>query len=144
MPGRYLYQAYERKWRHFKIITMLEKLSLVIITLFFAHGTLREIKMLVASATVGFFFLISATLRPFVDSKEDLMDIVSRFANTLNVTLSYIMSSGHLNRDSFAFDLSWLFILPNAANVLLSSLFLLWTPIQVSNLSSLGSGICCA
>ena len=81
-PSSYLYSAYTRKQRYFKLVQLLEKLLLLVITLYLL--TLGSVQEILGTAVVGIFLGLTVIFQPFSDFMEDLMDIVARAANSLN------------------------------------------------------------
>lgn len=122
----YLYQAYQRKSRFVKILQMVEKLALVCIALYVPARILKESKVLVSTSVVGAAALTSGVLRPFNDGFEDIIDLVSRVANTVNIGVSLGLNTGHIT-DWLA---SILLIGFNGANVGMFAFSVIITPIR--------------
>eukprot|EP00163_Fabomonas_tropica_P028112 TRINITY_DN5654_c0_g1_i4.p1 TRINITY_DN5654_c0_g1~~TRINITY_DN5654_c0_g1_i4.p1 ORF type:complete len:472 (-),score=79.76 TRINITY_DN5654_c0_g1_i4:723-2006(-) len=91
----YLYQAYERPYRYFKIVQMAEKMILLVVSLFLISSLDQSLSggsQVTSAATVLFTFTITQIIiGPFSDSFEDRMDQVSRLVNCLNVACGVIL-----------------------------------------------------
>lgn len=86
----YLYAAYERKFRYYKIIHMLEKISLIIVAAFVGLDS-ASLRTAASNVVVGAIALFALIARPFNDGMEDAMDVFSRITNTVNVFLAYAL-----------------------------------------------------
>eukprot|EP00475_Leptophrys_vorax_P003855 TRINITY_DN1224_c0_g1_i1.p2 TRINITY_DN1224_c0_g1~~TRINITY_DN1224_c0_g1_i1.p2 ORF type:complete len:609 (-),score=179.42 TRINITY_DN1224_c0_g1_i1:77-1903(-) len=93
MPQTYLYAAYERKFRYFKILQMFQKLSVVVITMFIPT-TITFLKVAIASGLLSSFTIVSVAFRPFNDQYEDWMDIFSQATNTVNMFIALLLKLG--------------------------------------------------
>jgi len=96
MPQTYLYAAYERRFRYFKILQMFQKLLVVVITMFIPT-VVSYTKVAIASGLLGAFSVISITFRPFNDQHEDWMDILSQSTNTVNMFIALLLKLGWSN-----------------------------------------------
>ena len=97
LPQTYLYSAYERQFRYYKILQMAQKLFVIIITLFVPISWFTYIKPLAGTGIQGLFCVIAMVFRPFSDKFEDYMDIGSQFANTINLLAALGLTMGFLN-----------------------------------------------
>jgi len=96
MPQTYLYAAYERRFRYFKILQMFQKLFVVVVTMFIPT-VVSFMKVAIASGLLSAFSVISITFRPFNDQHEDWMDILSQSTNTLNMFIALLLKLGWSN-----------------------------------------------
>jgi hypothetical protein len=96
MPQTYLYSAYERRFRYFKLFQMFQKVFIVLITIFIPDSV-NVFKIALAAGVLTIFASISIAFRPFNDKYEDWMDIVSQTANALNMILGLVIKLGIAN-----------------------------------------------
>lgn len=82
----YLYQAYGRKQRFYKVLQMFERLAFVVVTLFVPFALQRQIKLFIGD---GILFVIGiVAMHPFADEWENIMDRFSRLTNIINVSVA--------------------------------------------------------
>ena len=93
VPQTYLYAAYERRFRFFKLLQMFQKLAIIIVTIFVPKELFSSAKLIVGNAVVGFFALLTLMSRPFQDDFEDVMEIFSQISNTVNIGVALGLES---------------------------------------------------
>ena len=82
---KYLYQAYRRKWKFYKIFQMAEKLALLGVTLYIPAST-SSWKRLTAATSIAFVALVLVVLtHPLSDFLEAGLDVTSRCVTFLAV-----------------------------------------------------------
>jgi hypothetical protein len=101
LPQTYLYAAYEKKWRYYKILQMMQKLAVLVITDFVSQQDVAFLKMWAGTALQGVFTVLAVALRPFSDGFESLMDISSQVVNFVNILAALGVSMAWLS-DSMA------------------------------------------
>lgn len=77
-PQKYLYQAYRREWKFYKIYQMLEKLALLGITLYTPQGSENWKRLMYATIIACLSFAIVVFTHPLMDPLEAWLDITSR------------------------------------------------------------------
>ncbi|KAL0212604.1 hypothetical protein RCL1_006230 [Eukaryota sp. TZLM3-RCL] len=106
-PQSYLFSAYRKSLRYWKIAHMLEKSLLLAWTVFLASRVdYGKLTVGLSSITLSFFFVIGMITRPMADYYEVLMDNVSRGAAVLTAVAATLMSSDwYQNSSSFLIDI---------------------------------------
>eukprot|EP00753_Platysulcus_tardus_P007329 PLAT15137.1.p1 GENE.PLAT15137.1~~PLAT15137.1.p1 ORF type:complete len:2194 (+),score=1373.13 PLAT15137.1:84-6584(+) len=127
----YLYSSYSRKMRFTKILQMMEKLLLVLITLFVAQGDAADasntLRLVAGNIVIAASALFAIIMRPFNDGLEDLMDIVARVGNFANVGIALALKTTTFMTPQLATFGLFLF---NGANAAFAVFGLLATPIR--------------
>jgi Leucine-rich repeat (LRR) protein len=108
----YLYSQYERSRKFQKIVQMLLKLVLLIVTIFIGFGVFQP---LVAFCVIAVFFLWNLWRRPMADDLEDVMDLMAQFANTLTALIGWLLADGTFPT---SLDANLCLIVVNGANVI--------------------------
>eukprot|EP00762_Andalucia_godoyi_P000547 ANDGO_05240.mRNA.1 Leucine-rich repeats and immunoglobulin-like domains protein sma-10 len=106
----YLFSSYERGNKYSKIIQMMMKLALLVVTIFVGIGAFQP---LVAFCIIGFFLILNSVRRPMADDLEDVMDLVAQFSNFLTAVIGYLLITNQFPSDLDA-DLTLVII--NSAN----------------------------
>jgi len=125
MPQTYLYAAYERRFRYFKIIQMAQKLTVVIITMF-VPSTVAVVKAGLCGGVLTTYVIVSAIFQPFNDNLEDIMDIISTATNSFNALMAMILSASKVNSTL----MGSLLIIVNVSVLVIMVLSLLYAPIR--------------
>ena len=119
----YLFQAYSRKWRFFKILNMFEKFALVAIALFVPFATQQWVKLLIGD---GLLILTSfLATHPFGEWAENFMDRFSRLTNVINISVAMALPLAIPDAVS-----SFVMIVMNCANLVVTVLVVLAGPIR--------------
>jgi hypothetical protein len=81
-PQKYLYQAYRRRWKLYKIYQMFEKLALLGITLYVSQTKANTWRRLAGATGLASVSLIIVVIgHPLNDKWEAALDITSRFVH---------------------------------------------------------------
>jgi Leucine-rich repeat (LRR) protein len=90
-PQTYLYAAYERKWRYWKLYQMAVKLILIVIAFFLPQLFFGAFKYILANILIIGYAAIAFGARPFNSSLEDAMDLTSHLANSVNALFALLL-----------------------------------------------------
>ncbi|KAJ5074549.1 leucine rich repeat protein [Anaeramoeba ignava] len=122
----YLYSPYKRKYRYFKVIQMMEKFLILLLTVLPFEVT---ILISITFSIIVFFALVAIFAHPWSDNLEHFMDIVFRLNNSIILFIALLIVTDKLKPDSL---LSALFLLLSCFicfSFLLLSLF--YSPLRV-------------
>jgi gas vesicle protein len=97
MPQTYLYVAYDRKFRFFKIFQMFQKFLLIVVLMFLPAKSLGSIKLGIVTGAVAVGAFASMIFAPFSDAWENVLDISSGVANTLNSFTGFALVGGWIS-----------------------------------------------
>ncbi|KAL0215421.1 hypothetical protein P9112_007605 [Eukaryota sp. TZLM1-RC] len=86
----YLFAAYRRPLRYWKVIHMIEKGSLLFLSVFMVIN-LGELSFLISSIIVGLVFVLSWVTKPLSDGYEVFMDVFSRFSITVTAISGFTL-----------------------------------------------------
>ncbi len=93
-PQSYLFAAYERPFRYFKIGQMLQKFLIVALTLYVPTSVWANAKIVASNVVIIIFAATTILTRPFHDTVEDVMEIFSQSANGFNVFSALNLNAG--------------------------------------------------
>ena len=71
-------QAYKRRWRYYKIMQMVEKLALLVITLYTPSATREWTRLCAATCLTAVSSSIAVVTQPLGDTFEVTLDATSR------------------------------------------------------------------
>jgi hypothetical protein len=80
LPQSYLYAAYERRFRFYKLFPMLIKLAIIVFTIFAPNSVWTCFKIVLALAVHGLFTMFIILYRPLHNAAENAMEITSHLA----------------------------------------------------------------
>ena len=100
VPASSLYSSFTYRYRFWKIIQMLQKLLLIIISLFIpaVWGELKQAKVVSAGVVILVTTTLVVTARPYNDKLEDVMDAMAGSSNMINALVAIGLS----------YELAWL------------------------------------
>ena len=94
VPSTSLFSAYKKPYRHSKLIAIVQKLLLIMMTLFIPDtiGTTENVRALCGTIIVGVMFLYTIICRPYNDRIETIIDCICSGANIVNVLTLYAIA----------------------------------------------------
>lgn len=100
MAQSYLFAAYKRRFRYFKVFQMLQKLLIVMFSFFIPTtirvGSIGSLKLICTNSVVLVFAIVSLIFRPFNQPWEDRMDTTSQITNLVNLLIALLLQAGVL------------------------------------------------
>lgn len=126
MPQTYLFGAYERRFRYYKIFQMLQKVFVVLITVFLPSAAWASLRVILGTCLVGSFAFLSMVFTPFNDALEDMMDIMSHCTNFLNIGVALLLQTRLVDK----FSAGLVLVLVNATIMFLLILLIIGIPLR--------------
>ncbi|CEO96342.1 hypothetical protein PBRA_005013, partial [Plasmodiophora brassicae] len=96
VPQTYLYGAYQRRFRYFKLFQMFQKLAIVCVSLFVPASAFENASLILSNAFVASAAVLAIMFRPFQDKYESVLEIASQVANTSNLLVAMLIAMGLL------------------------------------------------
>ena len=90
----YLYQPYSYAHRYYKVVTLVQKLVLLMIQLFVPPQIIANLKMIMGSIFVMVGASLASLQQPFSDSMESMMEMSSQITNAINILVGLGIASG--------------------------------------------------
>ncbi len=115
-PSRSKYQAYQRRWRYYKVIQMVEKLLLLGITMYTPAASSRWLRLFGATIIATVSFVIAVATQPFNDVLEVTLDATSRYLHRRCHLLNIVLFSRSLTPNDWALLLTTSTRCANLAN----------------------------
>eukprot|EP00300_Choanocystis_sp_HF-7_P033084 c45374_g1_i1.p1 GENE.c45374_g1_i1~~c45374_g1_i1.p1 ORF type:complete len:2244 (+),score=641.62 c45374_g1_i1:112-6843(+) len=127
----YLYFSYTYQKRFYKVTSIVEKLLLLCISLFFASMQIDPFKIIAGNAVVFGSFLLGVVAQPFSDGMEDLLDSSCRFTNAFNGFVGVLAQHVHMSPQAENLFQSTGLGLVNILNLTIVILILLGAPLRI-------------
>eukprot|EP00002_Diphylleia_rotans_P021967 TRINITY_DN428_c0_g2_i2.p1 TRINITY_DN428_c0_g2~~TRINITY_DN428_c0_g2_i2.p1 ORF type:complete len:2171 (-),score=432.49 TRINITY_DN428_c0_g2_i2:273-6785(-) len=119
----YLYSAYEYRFRYYKIIQMVEKTCLLIITSYLSESSARAVA---SNVVISIYAAVSIIFSPFSDTAEDVMDQCSRVCNTISMFMGVLLDSGTIEK----YTSTVILFIANFSNLIVMLAVLIANPIR--------------
>lgn len=94
----YLYSSYKRTFRFWKIFLMMQRISLLMVSIFVYQSWVKCSLALTINASMA---ISTIYMRPFSDPVEVLLEIVSQVMNALNALIALFLANSVLSASDF-------------------------------------------